>query len=493
MAKSEKLVCASCGAPCRSDDRFCSQCGRRDPTAKARTTRVPSVDAEAITEVATRSGVLPAEGDDAPLENGTVFARRYRIERVLGEGGMGRVYKAVDMAIDEAIAVKILSFTFSSNHGMLEQFKRELKLARKIRHRNVVASFHLGESQGRSYITQEYIDAENLSTLVERRGPLAQVEALGLLRQVLRGLKAAHELEIVHRDIKASNILVNKEAMAFVTDFGLATSVLNSGGGDLAGTPQYMAPELFSGGAATPSSDFYALGVLMFFLLTGRFPFPGKQLSDLYHAHAKLEPKEIPARLPVAQPVHRLYERMLAKDPSERPQHAGELLEVFEDVLAVDALALKSGRPIALVADRDPQVRSWAREVLGGEGYDIEEVDTAGEALNLAFSHDPALVVLDSNVEGGQEIAISRELSVAFAEEILPKHGGLRFCRLLQNDPRLRRVPILVITSQRHPGLKPAFTLMGAAEVISKPFTREEFAAGAQRARGAALARAEDA
>ena len=488
MARPSGLACLSCGHPCRAEDRFCSQCGRRDPTA-ARSTRVPSVDADAITEVATHAGLPGGPLEDVPLEPGATFARRYRIERILGEGGMGRVYKAVDLAIDEAIAIKILSFTFSSNHGMLEQFKRELKLARRIRHRNVVASFHLGESQGRSYITQEYIDAENLSNHVERRGPLGQAEALGLIRQVLRGLKAAHELEIVHRDIKASNILVNKESMAFVTDFGLATSVAQSGG-DLAGTPQYMAPELFSGGSATPSSDFYALGVLLYFLLTGRFPFPGKQLSDLFQAHARLAPKALPPRLPLAPQIHRMYERMLAKDASERPQHAGELLEVIEDVLAVDALSMKSGRPIALVADRDPEVRSLSRQVLGDEGYEIEEVDTAGQAVNLAFSHDPALVVLASDVDGGQDIAISRELSVAFADELLPRHGGLRFCRLLQNDPRLRRVPILVITSQRHPGLKPAFTLMGAAEVISKPFTREEFAAGAQRARGAALARA---
>jgi len=494
MSASSELLCVSCGTPCRPDDRFCSQCGRRDPTALSRPTRVSAVDADAITEVATRTGAHPGIGsDDVPLAPGTTFARRYRIERVVGEGGMGRVYKATDMAIDEAIAIKILSFSLGSNHGMLDQFKRELKLARRIRHRNVVASFHLGESQGRSYITQEYIDAENLSVLVERRGPLGQAEALGLIRQVLRGLKAAHELEIVHRDIKASNILVNKEGMAFVTDFGLATSVAQSGTGDLAGTPQYMAPELFSGGSATPSSDFYALGVLTYFLLTGKFPFPGKQLSDLYHAHAKLAPHTIPPRLAVAPQIHRLYERMLDKDPFGRPQLASEVLEVIEDVLAVDALASKSGRPIALVADRDPEVRSSAREILGSEGYEIEEVDTASQAVNLAFSHDPALVVLDSEVEGGQEIAISREISAAFADGILPQHGGLRFCRLLQNDPKLRRVPILVITSHRHPGLKPAFTLMGAAEVISKPFTREEFAAGAQRARGAALARAEEA
>ena len=123
----------------------------------------------------------------------------YEIIRTLSEGGMGRVYLAVDNSIYEPIALKVLSAAYQSNPAVLEQFKHELKLARKVRHRNVVASFHLGQSDGQSYLTQENIDSENLSAFMERRGTLDEAEALRLLRQVLRGLKAAHDLGIVRK------------------------------------------------------------------------------------------------------------------------------------------------------------------------------------------------------------------------------------------------------------------------------------------------------
>jgi CheY-like chemotaxis protein len=492
MNTEHRALCVSCQTPCRPTDRFCSQCGRANPAGKRSEPDTVTVDADTTTAMG--FAVVNAAGVavDRPLASGYVFARRYRIERLVGEGGMGRVYLAVDNAIDEPIALKILSATFSANTAMLDQFKRELKLARKIRHRNVVASFHLGDAQGRSYITQEYIDAENLSSLVDRRGPLGEVESLNILRQVLRGLKAAHDLGIVHRDVKASNILVNKDGLAFVTDFGLAVSGSQAQGLDVAGTPQYMAPELFSGQPATPASDLYACGVLLFFLMTSRFPFPGRNFNDVLYAHQQLTPKPIPARLEVSAPIRRIQERMLSREIADRPQRVSDVLEVIEDVLAVDALSLRHGRPMALVADADPAVRTPAREVLESEGYDVEEVTTASEAIDRAFTHDPALVVMDSNVEGGGNIAMADDVSGPLGDDILPRHGGLRLCRLLQSDARLRRVPILVLAAQRHPGLKPAFQAMGASEVIAKPFTREEFAAGAQRARGAALARADE-
>lgn len=486
-------TCRSCKALCRPDDRFCRQCGQPDPTIRVGEQDTIRIDPES--GVGTGSSTGPGSGQiaDAPLGPGTVFAHRYRVERILGQGGMGQVYHAVDIAIDEPIALKILSSSLGRDGAILDQFKRELKLARRIRHRNVVASFHLGEWHGHSYITQEYIDAENLSALIARRGPLGEVEALRTLRQVLRGLKAAHELAIVHRDIKASNILVNKDGVAFITDFGLAVTSAHSVGRDMAGTPQYMAPELSKGEVATPASDLYACGILLFLLLTGRFPLPGRHLEDALNAHATVNPMPIPALLPVSAPTRRIYEQMLAKDPYARPQRVGEVLEIFEQVLAVGALSARSGKPVALIADPDTKVRGFAREVLESEGYQVEEADTASAVLDRAFAYDPAMVVLDSNLEGGEAIGIGEDAAMTRVGEILPRHGALRLCRVLQRDARLRQVPILITTEQRHMGIKPAFTLMGASEVIPKPFTREEFAAGAKRARGAALARSSEA
>lgn len=486
---AEELSCTGCGAPSRPSDRFCSQCGLRDPTALA---TAQGTDPGSWVSLSTQAAAgQPGATADAPLAPGTVFARRYRIERLVGEGGMGRVYLAIDTTIDEPIALKFVSGANRFNPDILEQFKLELKLARRIRHRNVVASFHLGEAEGRTYITQEYIDAESLSALLWRRGSLDETEALGLMRQVLRGLKAAHDLGIVHRDIKAGNVLVNKDGIAFITDFGLALPVVQGAAFAPAGTPHYMAPELFDGEPATLSTDLYASGVLLFHVLTRGFPFPERSFFSL--KHRDLEPAPIPAELAVSDPTRRLCDRLLARNPSDRPQQAVEVLEVFESLLALDALKIKTERPIALVADADEAVRVAARERLEREGYHVEATGTAQDTVNLAFSIDPSLVVLDSNVDGGQDIAVSRDAANSLAAEILPRHGGLGLCRLLQHDARLKRVPILVVTEEPHSGLKAAFMLMGAAEVIAKPFTSEEFAAGVERARRTAFARAAEA
>jgi serine/threonine-protein kinase len=430
--------------------------------------------------------------DRGALAPGRIFARRYRIERLLGEGGMGRVYLAVDNSIYEPIALKVLSAAYQSNPAVLEQFKHELKLARKVRHRNVVASFHLGQSEGQSYLTQEYIDSENLSAFMERRGQLDEAEALRLLRQVLRGLKAAHDLGIVHRDIKAGNVLVNKEGMAFITDFGLASSASQNDALKGAGTPRYMAPELFDGAPGTPASDFYACGVVLFLMLTGRYPFAGSEYDELRLAHRDRAPDPIPADLGVSRATRELYARLLAKNRSERPQQALEVLDVVEGVIALEALRVKDDRPIALVGVADESVRRVAGQALERQGYHVEAAVTADEVVTRAFSVTPSLIVLDSNIEGGQEIAPSRDALMMAVSESLSEHRAVGLCRLLQQDGRLKHVPMLVVVATDHPGIASAFSLMGASEVIRTPFTVDGFAAGIARARQNSVAKADD-
>lgn len=489
----DESPCLSCGAPCRASDRFCSQCGRRDPISPAEVGKRPNDSGSFATFVSESTVTAPyARIADPPLGIGSLFARRYRIERLIGEGGMGRVYLATDMTIFEPIALKFVSRAHRSDPGILDQFKRELKLARRIRHRNVVASFHLGEAEGRTYITQEYIDADSLSAVLSRGGPLEEAAALRILRQVLYGLKAAHDLGIVHRDIKASNILVNKDGVAFITDFGLAISMAQAHGLPMAGTPQYMAPELFHGAVPTPCTDFYACGVLLYHMLTGRFPFGGRGVDTLAIAHHTRAPALIPEESPVSALTRQLYARALAKVPEMRPQRAIDMLDVCDRVLALDALSVKTERPIALVADSDERVRLAARDQLEEEGYHVETAADANRMIELAFSIGPSFVVLDSDVEGGQEIAFSLDTAHAVQQDIVPRHRGLAACRLLQHDVRLQRVPVLVVAAEPHARLRQAFLLMGASELIGKPFTREEFAAGVRAARHAALEREEE-
>jgi CheY-like chemotaxis protein len=479
--------CRGCGAVAGAADRFCSQCGRREPLRAAGDPTTP------LAPAATRPLPDVARSPDlGALGPGRNFARRYRIERLLGEGGMGRVYLALDNSIYEWIALKVLSAAYRSNPAVLEQFKHELKLARKVRHRNVVASFHLGESEGFSYLTQEYIESENLSAFMERRGTLDEAEALRLLRQVLRGLKAAHDLGIVHRDIKAGNVLVNKEGMAFITDFGLASSANQNDALRGAGTPRYMAPELFEGAPGTPASDFYACGVVLFLMLTGRYPFAGSEYDELRLAHRDLTPDPIPADIGASRATRALYTRLLAKNEIERPQQAVEVLDVVEGVLALDALKVKTDRPIALVGDADEAVRRVAGQALERQGYHVEAAGTADEVVTRAFSATPSLIVLDSNIEGGQQIAPSHDaLTMAVAESV-PQHRALGLCRLLQQDGRLKHVPMLVVVATDHPEVASAFRLMGASEVIRKPFTLDGFAESVARARQNSLAKADE-
>jgi CheY-like chemotaxis protein len=479
--------CTGCGEACAAADRFCRHCGRPEPLRAADSPTVPLK----TTSPRPATSASPAV-DLGPLAPGAIFARRYRIERLLGEGGMGRVYLAVDNSIYEPIALKVLSAAYRSSPAVLEQFKVELKLARKVRHRNVVASFHLGESDGSSYLTQEYIESENLSAFIGRRGSLGELEALRLLRQVLRGLKAAHDLGIVHRDVKGGNILVNRDGMAFITDFGLASSAAQSPGLKGAGTPRYMAPELFDGAPATPASDFYACGVLLFLMLTGRYPFVGTEYEGLRLAHTQGAPEPIPAEIATSSATRALYARLLTKDGLGRPQRAGEVLDIVDGVIALDAIRVKSDRPIALLGHADEAVRSVAGPTLEQQGYHIEAVGTADEVVTRAFAVTPSLIVLDGDIAGGRQIAPSRDALTQAVTESVPEHGAFGLCRLLQQDGRLKHVPIVVVVATDHPEIASAFRLMGASDVIRKPFTPAAFTASLDRARQDSLAKADE-
>jgi len=162
-------------------------------------------------------------------------------------------------------------------------------------------------------------------------------------------------------------------------------------------------------------------------------------------------------------------------------------------VLALQALTIRTEQPIALLADADEAVRAAARERLEHEGYHVEATATAQDTVNLAFTLGPSLIVLDSSVEGSQHFAVAFDAANQPGAEILSRHGGLGLCRLLQHDERLRQVPILVLTEEPHSGLRSAFMLMGAAEVIAKPFTPDAFAAAVERARRTAYTRAAEA
>jgi len=476
------LSCIECRAAVRAIDRFCSQCGRRDPTGMddavlteptlisedpdEPTTVRPAGDA-AVMKPATGGKRMNTAALQSMLVPGSVFGRRYRIQRFLGAGAMGYVCSAVDESIDETIALKVLSVPIQEDPDAFDRFKMELKLARKIRHRNVVQSFDLGFADGYPYISMEYIDADNLLKHLNRR-IFEEPAALAIVRQVLRGLRAAHDLGIVHRDIKPENILLNKDRMAFITDFGIATSQEAMRKKELAGTPDYMAPEQLLMEEIGPPSDLYSCGVMLFRMLAGSLPYTATSVTGIIDAHLHATPLSIPESIGVSLGTREMIGWMLQKRMEDRPQTASALLEQIDETLRV-AATKRSGarRATVLVVESDDDARAFIKGVLESEGYRAVVTGDGREAVNLAFEQTPALILLDARIRGGFDVPLESAAEEAAAD-------GLGFVRLIRRDEKLQNVPIVLMTDQTLAELDRTFTNAGVADVMVKPLEASE-------------------
>ncbi len=267
---------------------------------------------------------------------GAIIAGRYRLVALLGRGGMGEVYRADDLTLDQPVALKFLPESVAADATHLAQFHNELRTARQVSHRNVVRLYDLGESDGRRFLTMEYVDGEDLASLLRRIGRFPQERALTIARQLCAGVAAAHQRGVIHRDLKPHNVMIDGEGDVRITDFGIATAAADAGAG-LAGTPQYMAPEQLTGSAASVKTDLYALGLCLFEIFTGRRAHEAKTLNELKALHdtgTLTTPSSIVADLDPA--IERVIVRCLDRDPQKRPASA----------LAI-AAALPGGDPLA--------------------------------------------------------------------------------------------------------------------------------------------------
>ena len=264
------------------------------------------------------------------LQVGDLLAGRYEILKLLGEGGMGAVYRARDNELERMVAVKVIRPDLARNAEILQRFKQELILARQVTHRNIIRIFDLGHAEGMRFITMEYIDGEDLSSLLVKRGKLPAAEAVAIVMQVARGLEAAHAEGVVHRDLKPQNIMLDPQGKVSVMDFGIARSVDASNmtrTGALMGTPTYMSPEQAQGQKVDARSDLYTLGIILYELLTGKAPFeadnPMATLVRRLHEKPKA-PIEVEPGIPKA--LNEIVLKMLATQAADRYQTASELL-----------------------------------------------------------------------------------------------------------------------------------------------------------------------
>ena len=205
-----------------------------------------------------------------------ILSQRYEILQILGEGGMGAVYKAKDRELNRTVALKVIRADLAKHPAIIDRFKQELLLAHQVTHRNVIRIYDLGEAEGMKFITMEYIEGEDLRSLLLDNKKFAPAEAVEIMEQVCRALEAAHSVGVIHRDLKPQNIMQDKSGRIVVMDFGLARTLEGDGmtqTGALVGTMEYMSPEQALGKQLDQRSDLFALGLILYELLTGQMPF----------------------------------------------------------------------------------------------------------------------------------------------------------------------------------------------------------------------------
>ncbi len=363
------MNCLSCGGTVPEGARFCPQCARpADPegadgaTADAPTELAAAGDASPA-PAGSSSRPLTSASDGGSFLPGALLAERYRIVAVLGRGGMGEVYRADDLKLGQPVALKFLPRAVAHDTEWLDRFLNEVKIARQISHANVCRVYDVAEVDGHHFLSMEYIDGEDLASLLRRIGRLPQDKAVQIARQICAGLAAAHQQGVLHRDLKPANIMIDGRGNARLADFGLAAVADELGREEAAsGTPAYMAPEQLAGREVTAQSDLYALGLVLYQLFTGKAAYRAESVAELSRLQesAPTSPSSLIESLDPA--VERVILRCLEKEPRDRPASA---LDV--------AAALPGGDPLAAA-------------LAAGETPSPEMVAAAGEEGSLAPS-----------------------------------------------------------------------------------------------------------
>lgn len=258
----------------------------------------------------------------------------YRLEALLGEGAMGLVYRAVRESDGEAVALKVLKRALSRDQVYLQRFHREARVARQVRHRHLVPVLDAGNDSGAHYLAMAYVEGVSLEERIEGEGELPVDESVRIVAELASGLDALHAEGLVHRDVKPSNVMLDRNGSAVLTDFGLARGrafTVLTRPGQVMGTLDYLAPELISGAAATPASDIYALGCVAYECVTSKPPFGGRAMFEVAVAHVEEEPLDpASARRDVPSALAWGLLQALQKDPSRRPTTARAYARMLE-------------------------------------------------------------------------------------------------------------------------------------------------------------------
>src|SRR5215831_424900 len=318
-------ACPACAHSCPDGSRYCPHCSK------------PLDSTSAETAVMGASLSSTSSVDEGRFLPGVVVGGRYRIAGLLGRGGMGEVYRATDLTLGQAVALKFLPEAASNDERALARFYNEVRIARQVTHPNVCRVYDIGQYQGLHYISMEFVDGEDLSSLLRRIGRLPVDKAIETARKICAGLGAAHEKGVLHRDLKPANVMIDGRGQVIIMDFGLAGIAGQLQGDVRSGTPAYMSPEQLAGTEVSLKSDIYALGLLLYELFTGKRAFEAASLMELMEMQQRAAPVSLTSTVKeLDQAVERAILRCLAHHPAQRPASA----------LAV-AAALPGGDPLA--------------------------------------------------------------------------------------------------------------------------------------------------
>ncbi len=436
------IKCPKCQFSNPDDTFFCGQCAAQLPSPE----NIPGSLTETL------------ETPAREFSTGTTFASRYQIIEELGRGGMGKVFRVLDRKLNEEVALKLLRPDIASDAKILERFGNEVKLARKIIHKNVGRIYHLSDEGGNHFITMEYVHGQDLRSLIGQAGHLTIAKSLSIAKQVCEGLVEAHKLGVVHRDLKPSNIMVDKDGNARIMDFGIAHTTKTeriTDPGMIIGTPEYMSPEQVEARELDQRSDIYSFGIILYEMLTGKVPFEGGTPISVAVKHLTTSPQQpVELNRGIPENINRLIMKCMEKDMARRFQSSKELLseiiKIEQETFAEEKASLKIKWPFVPSLRRVFPILIAVLIILGG--YQIwrtivQQSPKYDDFILIELSADPKTNI-DKNLI---DFLLQRSLFASTNLTVLVKEDIPLYKKKTESIDVIPRNPVLAISVDAYP------------------------------------------